>query len=98
MTSTQTPEIGRAGETYRSIRITSLFGNMQVLVTDGHLPYPFGYETTGYQVQDLGATLEKAKAVGVKILSAPYTTNDRATAIVEFPGGYIAEIHSLTPR
>ena len=35
-------EIGRAGETYRRIRITSLFGNMQVLVTDGHLPYPFG--------------------------------------------------------
>ena len=50
---------------------------------------------TGYQVQDLAATLEKAKAAGVKILSAPYTTNDRTTAIVEFPGGYIAEIHSL---
>jgi predicted enzyme related to lactoylglutathione lyase len=88
-------EIGRAGEVYRRIRITSLFGNMQVLVTDGHLPYPFGHETTGYQVQDFGATLEKAKRVGVKILSAPYTTKDRTAAIVEFPGGYIAEIHSL---
>ena len=87
-------EIGRAGETYRRIRIASLFGNMQVLVTDGHLPYPFGHEITGYQVQDLAATLEKAKAAGVKILSAPYTTNDRTTAIVEFPGGYIAEVHS----
>src|SRR5271168_417797 len=88
-------EIGRAGETYRRIRITSLFGNMQVLVTDGHLPYPFGHEVTGYQVQNLAATLEKATAAGVKILSAPYKTNDRATAIVEFPGGYIAEVHSL---
>lgn len=88
-------EIGRAGETYRRIEIASLFGNMLVLVTDGHLPYPFGYETTGYRVTDLSATLDKAKAAGVKILSAPYAAHDRTTAIVEFPGGYIAEIHSL---
>lgn len=91
-------EIGRARETYRRIRITSLFGNVQVMVTDGHLPYPFGHETTGYQVKDLAATLEKAKAAGVKILSPPYAAGDRNTAIVEFPGGYIAEVHSLTPR
>jgi predicted enzyme related to lactoylglutathione lyase len=69
-----------------------------VLVTDGHLPYPFGHELTGYQVQDLGATLNKAKAAGAKILSAPYTAGDRITAIVEFPGGYIAEIHTLKAR
>jgi predicted enzyme related to lactoylglutathione lyase len=91
-------EIGRPGETYRRIRITSLFGNMHVLVTDGHLPYPFGHELTGYQVANLAATLDKAKAAGVKILSAPYTAGDRTTAILEFPGGYIAEVHSLTPR
>jgi hypothetical protein len=91
-------EIGRPGETYRSIRIESLFGKMRVLVADGHLPYPFGYETTGYPVRDLNATLEKAKAVGVRILSAPYTTSDRKTAVVEFPGGYIAEIHSVATR
>jgi hypothetical protein len=91
-------EIGRAGETYRRIRIASLFGNMQVLVTDGHLPYPFGHETTGYQVQYLGATLDKAKTAGAKILSATYAAKDRSSAIVEFPGGYIAEVHSLNPR
>ncbi len=89
-------EIGRAGETYRRIRIESLFGNMQVMVTDGHLPYPFGREITGYRVQDLGATLQKAKAAGVKVLSPPYSTHDRTTAIIQFPGGYIAEVHSLT--
>jgi predicted enzyme related to lactoylglutathione lyase len=88
-------EIGRAGETYRRIRIASRFGNMQVLVTDGHLPYPFGHELTGYEVKDLAATLDKAKAAGAKILFPAYTTSDRATSIVEFPGGYIAEIHSL---
>jgi len=86
--------IGSPGQTFRRISITSLFGNMQVLVTDGHLPYPFGHEIMGYQVQDLVATLEKAKAAGVQILSAPYTTSDRVAAIVEFPGGYIAEAHS----
>jgi predicted enzyme related to lactoylglutathione lyase len=87
-------EIGRSGETYRRIRISSLFGNMQVLVTDGHLPYPFGHETTGYEVRDLRETLEKAKAAGVKILSAPYAARDRVSVIVEFPGAYIAEVHS----
>ena len=88
-------EIGRPGETYRRIRIASLFGNMQVMVTDGHLPYPFGHEITGYQVQDLATTLEKAKAAGANLLSPPYKTSDRTTAIVAFPGGYIAEIHSV---
>lgn len=88
-------EIGRAGETYRRIRITSLFGNVQVAVTDGHLPYPFGREITGYEVRDLNATLEKAKSAGAKILSPPYSSGGRNSAIVEFPGGYIAEIHSI---
>jgi hypothetical protein len=88
-------EIGRKSETYRRIRVTSLFGNMQILVTDGHLPYPFGREIMGYEAKNLAGTLEKAKAAGVKILSPPYTAGDRATAIVEFPGGYIAEVHSL---
>jgi predicted enzyme related to lactoylglutathione lyase len=92
-------EIGRLGETYRRIRISSHFGNMQVSVTDGHLRYPFGREITGYEVHDLAATLEKAKAAGVKILSAPYATDDkRMSAIVEFPGGYVAEIHSVAAR
>ncbi|MGD0401823.1 MAG: glyoxalase [Candidatus Acidiferrales bacterium] len=91
-------EIGRAGETYRRVRIESLFGNMQVMVTDGHLPYPFGREITGYLVQDLSATLQKAKAAGAKILSPPYSTHDRTTAIIQFPGGYVAEVHSLTAR
>jgi hypothetical protein len=88
-------EIGRPKETYRRIRITSLFGNMQVLVTDGHLPYPFGREITGYEVGDLAATLDKARAAGALLLSAAFKTGDRTTAIVQFPGGYIAEVHSI---
>jgi len=87
-------EIGLPGETYRRIRISSLFGNMQVLVTDGHLPYPYGLEITGYEVSDLAATLQKAQAAGVNILVPPTISGDRASALVEFPGHYIAEIHS----
>jgi predicted enzyme related to lactoylglutathione lyase len=69
---------------------------MQVLVTDGHLPYPFGRELTGYEVGDLDATLAKATASGAKILSPVYAAGDRSTAMIEFPGGYIAEVHSGT--
>jgi len=87
-------EIGRPGETYRRILIESDFGKTVVLVTDGHLPYPFGYERTGYQVSNLADTLAKATAAGALVLSAAYRAGGRETAIIEFPGGYIAEIHA----
>jgi len=87
-------EIGRPGETYRRVRIESKFGKLTALVTDGHLPYPYGQETTGYEVTNLTDTLTKAKASGVDVLVAPYKTDEREAAVVQFPGGYIAEIHS----
>jgi predicted enzyme related to lactoylglutathione lyase len=89
-------EIGRASETYRRIRLSSVFGAMAVLVTDGHIPYPYGHETTGYEVANLAATLGKAKAAGVSVLAGPITADRRNSAVVEFPGGYIAEIHSTS--
>jgi predicted enzyme related to lactoylglutathione lyase len=87
-------EVGRPKDIYRRIRIESSFGKLTVLVTDGHLPYPYGRETTGYEVPNLTATLSKAKAAGVEILVPPYTADQRNAAFVQFPGGYIAEIHS----
>lgn len=91
-------EIGRPGERYRRIRIESGFGRMQIMVTDGHLPYPFGHEITGYEVANLGGTLGKAQSAGVKILAPPFDSPDRSSAVVEFPGGYIAEIHAARGR
>jgi predicted enzyme related to lactoylglutathione lyase len=91
-------EIGRADATYRRIRIESAFGKMVVLVTDGHLPYPYGRETTGYEVADLAATLGKAKDAGATVLVEPASSDSRTAAFVMFPGGYIAEIHSLGPK
>jgi hypothetical protein len=91
-------EIGRPNDTYRRIRIQSNFGKLTVLVTDGHLPYPYGREITGYEVANLADTLAKAKAAGVEILVAPYTADQRDAALVQFPGSYIAEIHSSTSK
>jgi predicted enzyme related to lactoylglutathione lyase len=91
-------EIGKPGETYRRIRIESTFGKLAVFVTDGHLPYPYGRELTGYEVSNLTDTLAKAKAAGVEILVAPVTADQRTSAIVQFPGGYIAEIHSIASK
>ena len=88
-------EIGQPAETYRRVRIESKFGKLTALVTDGHLPYPYCRETTGYEVTNLTDTLTKAKACGVDVLVSPYKSDEREAAVVEFPGGYIAEIHSL---
>jgi len=88
-------EIGRPGETYRRIRLTSAFGRMVVLVTDGHLPFPYGREIAGYEVADLADTLAKAKAAGATVLVDPFVAGPHIAAMVQFPGGYIAEIHAL---
>ncbi|OPY95532.1 glyoxalase [Bradyrhizobium sacchari] len=87
-------EIGRPNDTYRRIRIESAFGKMTVLVTDGHLPYPYGREMTGYEVANLKDTLAKATGAGAKVLVEPFTSDRRQSAMVQFPGGYVAEIHA----
>jgi len=87
-------EIGRPSDSYRRIRLESTFGRITVLVTDGHLPYPYGREMTGYEVADVDATLAKARAAGVTVLVERYTSSQRHAAMVQFPGGYIAEIHA----
>ena len=91
-------EIGRSGETYRRIHIESVFGEVVVSVTNGQLPYPYGRELTGYEVKDLQGTLTKARASGAITLVEPYTSGGRTAALVEFPGGYIAEIHAVAPK
>lgn len=88
-------EIGRSGKTYRRVRIQSNFGKLTILVTDGHLPYPYGREVTGYEIANLENTLQKAKAAGVTVLVPPYESDHRVAAMVQFPGGFIAEIHAL---
>ena len=91
-------EIGRPSDMYRRVRIASTFGNVAVLVTDGHLPYPYGRELTGYEVLDVDTTVTKAKLAGARVLVEPYSGGDRRSAFVQFPGGYIAEIHATVRK
>jgi hypothetical protein len=91
-------EIGRPKDTFRRIRLESDFGRITALATDGHLPFPYGHELMGYEVSDLSASLEKAKAAGVRVLVEPYHSDQRDATVVEFPGGYIAEIHAPAAR
>ena len=89
-------EIGRRGP-----KLSGEFGFLRpsaltVFVTDGHLPYPYGREMTGYEVANLAETLAKAKAAGVTVLAEPYSAGGPdGRRWCSFPGGYIAEIHSL---
>src|SRR6266540_3074554 len=76
-------EIGRPRDTFRRVRISSNFGKLTVFVTDGQLPYPYGRELTGYEVTNL---------------VAPYQADQRQASFVQFPGGYIAEIHSAVKK
>jgi hypothetical protein len=87
-------EIGRPADTYRRVRIDSTFGKLTALVTDGHIPYPYGREMTGYGVADLDATLAKAKSAGAMVLVEPYNAGPNRATIVQFPGGYVAELHA----
>jgi hypothetical protein len=91
-------EIGRPNDTYRRVRIESNFGKVTVLATDGHLPYPYGREMTGYEVANVSDTLTKAKAAGASTLVEPYSADGRQASIIVFPGGYIAEIHSSVSK
>lgn len=91
-------EIGRPNDTYRRVRIDSTFGKVTVLATDGHLPYPYGREVTGYEVADLSDTLAKAKAAGATVLLDSYTVDGRQATLVAFLGGYIAEVHSSASK
>src|ERR1700751_2828614 len=91
-------EIGRSGESYRRVRVESQFGKLTVFVTNGHLPYPYGREMTGYEVANLADSLAQGKAAGVEVIVPPYKTEERDAAVVQFPGGYIAEIHSVAKK
>ena len=87
-------EIGQPGKPYRRIRLSSGYGTTTLLVTDGALAWPYGRELTGYEVADFDATVARATGAGVKLIVQPCTLGDRRAAMLQFPGGYIAEVHA----
>lgn len=90
-------EVGTPAESYHEVLLDSRFGKLNIISTDGHLPWPYGREITGYEVTDMNETLEKARANGVKVVTPPVVSRGRQSAMLEFPGGYIAEIHCASP-
>jgi hypothetical protein len=56
----------------------------------------YGREMTGYEVANLPETIAKAQAAGVVVLVKPYAAEQREAAMLQFPGGYIAEVHAPT--
>ena len=88
-------EIGLPGKSYRRVRVESGFGKLVAIATDGQIPWPYGRELTGYEVPDLAATLSKARAAGASVLVPPVVSDGRLSAMVRFPGGYIAEVHAM---
>lgn len=86
-------EIGGTG-VYRRIRIASGYGKATLFVTDGHVNWPYGTELTGYEVGDLDATLGRARQAGAKVVVDAHDEGGRRSAMVQFPGGYVAEIHA----
>ncbi|MDF3981661.1 glyoxalase [Luteibacter sp. PPL554] len=89
-------EIGRKAGSYRRIRIVSGYGKATVLVTDGHLDWPYGTELTGYEVGDLDTTLARARENGATVVVPAHADGDRRAAMLQFPGGYVAEVHSAS--
>ncbi|UPG92516.1 VOC family protein [Luteibacter aegosomatissinici] len=87
-------EIGAKQGTYRRVRITSGYGRLTLFVTNGHLTWPYGSELTGYEVGDLDATLDRARQAGAKVVVDTHAEGGRRSAMVQFPGGYVAEIHA----
>lgn len=90
-------EIGEPFNIFRRVLIDSRFGKTLIFATDGQMPYPWGRETTGYEVRDLDATILKAEAAGVYVRVEPINAAGRRTSFFEFPGGYTAEVHAAAP-
>lgn len=88
-------EIGKPGTALRRIAVESSFGRMTIFITDGALPWPYGRELTGYEVADLPTTLAHSEAAGVEALTPLQTVAGRQSAMLRFPGGYIAEVHAI---
>ncbi|WP_265443717.1 hypothetical protein [Flexivirga meconopsidis] len=89
-------EVGMPDTTIRRVTYESGYGRLLVLETNGHQPYPYGWDFTGFVVDDLTATLATATAAGAQVVADPHTANGRTSAMVQFLGGFVAEIHQVS--
>ena len=57
-----------------------------------------GRELAGYEVANLAGTLAKATGAGIRIVVAPFETDQWQADMVQFPGGFIAYIHAALKK
>ncbi|WP_336298303.1 hypothetical protein [Sphingomonas sp. QA11] len=89
-------EIGRPGKTCRRIRLNSGYGEMVVLVSNGAPPMALWPRVDRLRSHRSARDARQATAAGAETLVPAYAGQDRASAMVRFPGGYIAEIHAAS--
>ena len=76
-----------------SIEVNKTLNTSDQIAVNGNITYG-----GTLAVANLAGTLEKAKAARVSVLDGPFSAGGRNSAMVQFPGGYIAEIHSPVPK
>lgn len=63
------------------------------------IPFPFGFERTGYLVTDMDKAVAAARASGAEVIVAPFKDPIGMDAVVQWPGGVRTQLywHSKPP-
>src|SRR5258708_7602843 len=74
-------------------------GTVSVFGFKTPVPYPFGFERTGYLVTDMDEAIRAAKATGADVLVAPFDDPIGQDAIIQWPGGVNTQLywHTTAP-
>src|SRR6476469_5824278 len=74
-------------------------GTISVFGFKTPVPYPFGFERTGYLVTDVDEAIRAAKATGADVLVAPFDDPIGRDAVIQWPGGVNTQLywHTTAP-
>src|SRR5271170_8388653 len=68
-------------------------GSVSVFGFKTPIPYPFGFERTGYLVTDMDEAIRVAKATGADVFVAPFNDPIGKDAIIQWPGGVNTQLY-----
>src|ERR1700756_2347376 len=74
-------------------------GSISVFGFKTPIPYPFGFERTGYLVTDLDGATRAARAAGADVLVSPFDDPIGRDAVIQWPGGVNMQLywHTTAP-
>jgi hypothetical protein len=74
-------------------------GTLSVFGFKTPVPYPFGFERTGYLVTDLDLAVRAARAAGADVIVAPFNDPVGRDAIIQWQGGVNMQLywHTTSP-